>query len=105
MNGDENLPDRARVFVRMWRVLVLLRCAPHTLDELAEKLRVCTRTIRRDLKALQAVPLPVVGVFPESSRKGIQAQQPQRWMIGELPAWPEADPVPAAELAPGEVRS
>lgn len=93
-----SLPDRCRVFVRMWRIVVLLRCAPHTLDELAAKLRVSPRTIRRDLKALQAVPLPIVGRFNEASRKGVRGQDPQLWAWGETPAWPRRDRGPIAAL-------
>ncbi len=96
--NDPNNPDRVRVFVRMWRVLVLLRCAPHTIDELAEKLSVCTRTIRRDLKALQAIPLPIVSVLPPGSRKGVRTVDVQRWSIEETPAWPARANAPVADL-------
>jgi hypothetical protein len=96
---DQLLPARCRGFLRMWRIVVLLRCHPHTLHDLAVKLGVCTRTIRRDLKALQAVPLPIGGRFPEGeSRKGIQAQEPQLWSWGETPAWPRREVAPIANI-------
>jgi hypothetical protein len=92
------LPERCRVFVRMWRIVVLLRRAPHTLDELSRKLSVSTRTIRRDLKALQAVPLPIMGRFVEGTRRGIRGQDPQLWCWGEVPAWPRRDVGPVADV-------
>lgn len=102
MDAPELLPPRRRGFLRMWRIVVLLRCRPHTLQDLAEKLSVSTRTIRRDLQALQAVPLPIQSRFASPTRAGIRGADPNEWFLGEIPAWPrrEVAPIAAVDAAP-----
>jgi predicted DNA-binding transcriptional regulator YafY len=56
--------DRCSQIIRQWRLLVLLRRAPRTLSELAKLLDCHQRTVRRDLYALQAVPLPIGNKYP-----------------------------------------
>jgi hypothetical protein len=56
--------DRCSQIIRQWRLLVLLRRAPRTLSELARLLDCHQRTVRRDLYALQAVPLPIGSKYP-----------------------------------------
>jgi len=53
---------RNRPLVRSWKLASLLRSAPNglTLDELANELRVTTRTIRRDLAALEEAHVAIV---------------------------------------------
>lgn len=97
MTDEQLLPPRCRGFLRMWRILVLLRCQPHTLQELSEKLSVCTRTIRRDLRALQAVPLPIESRFTEPTRAGIRSGEANVWSLGETPAWPRREVSPIAD--------
>lgn len=75
---------------------MLLRAAPQTLEALAKALSVSTRTIRRDLAALQAVPLPITSRF-EGDRHGVQREQPNVWALGETPAWPRREIAPVAE--------
>lgn len=94
--------SRREQFVRQWRVLLALRQGPRTLRQLAEELGVCQRTVRRDLYALQRVPLPISSLFPggDAARKGIRAQDPNLWCLGETPAWPRREAFPARELPP-----
>lgn len=91
-------------FVRMWRIVVLLRCQPHTIAALAIKLGVCPRTIRRDLIALRAVPLPVDHRF--TSRKGVRAVERDEWFCGEIDffayARDQAESTPARFTPSGE---
>jgi hypothetical protein len=56
--------DRCNQIIRQWRLLVLLRRAPRTLPELAQLLECTERTVRRDIYALQAVPLPIGNKYP-----------------------------------------
>lgn len=95
MTRDE---ERRAQFVRQWRVLVTLRQGPRTLRELAQLLDVHPRTVRRDLYALQRVPLPVSSRFDGASRQGIRRGDPNVWCLGETPAWPRDAPFPVAEL-------
>ena len=101
--------DRRNQFIRQWRLLVLLRRRPHTLPELAAALRCCQRTVRRDIYALQAVPLPIASKWPAgegvdpSPVKGrpysgliIDANV---WSLGAMPEWPRNDEVPSDELS------
>ena len=46
--------------VRQWQVLRSLEERRQTLDELANELNVVTRTIRRDLEALEAAGFPIL---------------------------------------------
>lgn len=55
------LSNRNRMVVRNLRLLQLLgRRRRNTMEELADALGVCSRTVRRDLEALQEAHLPVV---------------------------------------------
>lgn len=90
--------QRSRAFVRMWRVLVLLRSRPHTLPELAGLLGVHPRTIRRDLVALKSVPLPIESRLTAPSRAGVRGAEPNVWCVGEIPAWPREEPTPIADV-------
>jgi hypothetical protein len=87
---------------RMWRIVVLLRAKPHTLEELAKALSVSERTIRRDILALQAVPLPIESRFPpagtRSPRFGIQVHRRNEWFIRATAEWPEGSRIPVADL-------
>lgn len=94
-------PPRGVGFVRMWRVLVLLRQQPQTLAGLARMLSVSPRTIRRDLQLLQQVPLPVASRFPEG-RKGVRAEDATEWFIADTAAWPAGERVPRADVGAGE---
>jgi len=85
---------RCRALVRCWRILVILRQRPSTLQMLAEDLGVTTRTIRRDLKALQRVPLPI-GI---RSRRGLRGGDPNVWILGEVPEWPRREDLPTRPL-------
>lgn len=91
----------------MWRIVVLLRAKPHTLEDLAKALSASERTIRRDILALQAVPLPIESRFPpvgsRSPRFGVQVHRRNEWFIRASAEWPEGSPVPVADLA--EARS
>jgi predicted DNA-binding transcriptional regulator YafY len=56
----------SRQLVRTWRVIALLRCCGGvSLDKLARECGVTTRTIRRDLEALQDAGIPVTRVSPD----------------------------------------
>lgn len=91
--------ERRTIVLRMWRELLLLRSQPHTLEDLARKLSVSARTIRRDLKALQAIPLPIQTRFPEEGhRRHVRAVEPQLWYLGEIAEWPRREVVPVADL-------
>jgi len=54
--------SRNRQLVRVLNLLALIGTQRRTLDELAEELAVSTRTIRRDLDAIQAAYLPLTDV-------------------------------------------
>ena len=55
--------------IRTWRLIALLRSGPGcTLARLSRDLGVTTRTIRRDLDALQAAGLAVYDLKPEETR-------------------------------------
>lgn len=100
---------RCNPFVRQWQLIVLLRRAPRTLPELATLLGCCQRTVRRDLYALQAVPLPITSRYTanEGSDPHPNTGRPKQdtggpalnlWAIGETPEWPRNEPVPVREL-------
>ena len=50
----QTVTARNRALIRTWQILQLLEHRGYTLRELADSFGVCTRTIRRDLEALQA---------------------------------------------------
>lgn len=88
-------------FVRMWRIVVLLKAKPHAREELARALSTSERTIRRDILALQSVPLPIESRFPtgpRSSRFGIQAGRRNEWFVKDMPEWPDGAHVPSADV-------
>jgi hypothetical protein len=101
--------DRCSQIIRQWRLLVLLRRAPRTLSELARLLDCHQRTVRRDLYALQAVPLPITskyaageGIDP-SPLKGRPLNpnwnmDRNMWALGAIDEWPRHDETPAEEL-------
>lgn len=100
----EALAGRRAPFVRMWRLVVLLRTRPHQLAELARMLSVSERTIRRDLQALQRVPLPIESRHPSpfspsvSCRLGVRAIDRQEWFIKAMPAWPDREVAPIGDV-------
>ena len=96
---------RRATVVRMWRILVLLRQRPHRLGELAQMLGASERTIRRDLAALQAVPLPVESRLPlqgtipgPSCRRGLRGVERNEWFVRDVTPWPAGAPVPTRDL-------
>ena len=99
-----NNSRRSSGFIRMWRLVVLLRARPHQLAELARMLGVSERTIRRDLAAVQLVPLPIESRHPSpyspsvSCRLGVRAIDRNEWFIKAMPEWPEGAPVPGADV-------
>ncbi len=108
MESDlEAVAGRRAPFVRMWRLVVLLRTRPHQLAELARMLSVSERTIRRDLQALQRVPLPIESRYPApcspsvSCRLGVRAVDRQEWFIKAMPEWPDREVAPIADVATG----
>lgn len=85
---------RNNQFIRQWRLLVLLRRGPKTLKQLARALDCCERTIRRDLEALQAVPLPIVR---QGSASDNERDKP--WALAKsFPEWPRDEETPVREL-------
>ena len=51
---------RCRTAIRLLQTAVMLRQRPSTIDEVAEAMNVTTRTVRRDLIALEAIPFPLL---------------------------------------------
>lgn len=84
---------RNEMVVRQWRLLVLLRRQRWTLPALAAHCGVCERTIRRDLTALQAVPLPIV-FEPAEPR----SRKPAVWALASASAWPRNEATPVREV-------
>lgn len=93
-------------FVRMWRILVLLRQRPRSLAELAQMLSTSERTIRRDLYALQRVPLPITSRYPigVGAREGVRSVDQNEWCLEECAVWPRQEVAPIADVQQ-EVRS
>lgn len=50
---------RHRTLTRTWTTLSLIGQRPRTLPEIAQELGVTTRTVRRDLEALEAAGFPL----------------------------------------------
>lgn len=50
---------RCRTIARTWEVWLMLAEGPRTIDELAGAVNVTTRTIRRDLAALEAAGVTI----------------------------------------------
>ena len=59
---------RNRMIVRTWTVLHLITERPRTLDELAGELSVTTRTIRRDIEALEEAGFPLFNECHDDGR-------------------------------------
>lgn len=60
---------RSAQLIRTWRLIALLRSgAGCTLDRLSRELDVTTRTIRRDLEALQDAGIAIYDDKPEDTR-------------------------------------
>jgi predicted DNA-binding transcriptional regulator YafY len=59
---------RSAQVIRMLRLAVMLRYRAATVEELAVAMNVTTRTVRRDLIALEAVPFPLEQVRQEDGR-------------------------------------
>lgn len=105
--GVTGLDRRLAPFIRMWRIVLLLRSAPRSLSELAAMLGVHERTIRRDLCALQRVPLPITCRYPideGNTRRGIRTADPNLWYFGETPVWPRRELAPLADPTAMETR-
>jgi predicted DNA-binding transcriptional regulator YafY len=83
---------RSDMVTRQWRLLVILRRGPRTLTALAKDLEVTTRTVRRDLEALQSVPLPIAQVVRRDKHRSAQ------WGMDLLPEWPRNEYAPVREL-------
>lgn len=109
MKPNARYADRGNQIIRQWRLLVLLRRAPRTLPELAQLLECTERTVRRDIYALQAVPLPIGNKYPagEGMDPGPMKGRPHPkgrlwdanvWAIGVMDEWPRTDELPAREL-------
>jgi hypothetical protein len=82
---------RGEHFKRQWSLVLMLRRAAYTIDELAVGLNCTTRTVRRDLEVLDAAGLPI--------RKARRDDGRVRWVAGEMPEWPRRDIYPRTELA------
>lgn len=52
--------QRNRMVVRQWELLQLLESGRRSLNQLAGELGVTTRTVRRDLEALEEAHFPIV---------------------------------------------
>lgn len=87
---------RCNQFIRQWKLLVILRRGWWTLDQLADQLDCSTRTIRRDLVALQTVPLPIVERRNEDEQ-GLD--EPALWSVGAIDAWPRREATPVKDVA------
>jgi predicted DNA-binding transcriptional regulator YafY len=60
--------SRNRQVIRLWRIVLRLDGrVGATLQELADALAVTTRTIRRDLEALEEAGFPLVDEIPEGT--------------------------------------
>ena len=84
---------RSDGFIRQWKLLVLLRRRPYTLQDLASEFAVSTRTIRRDLLLLESAGLPVCRVT-----KAKETEQGALWRIESTRAWPRDSATPVAPL-------
>jgi predicted DNA-binding transcriptional regulator YafY len=104
--------DRCNVFVRQWRLLVLLRRGPKSLKQLSRALDCHERTVRRDLYALQAAGLPITSRFaanegtdpsPLKDRpwRGFGEPEPNAWFICGMAEWPNDEVLPVDELRAG----
>jgi biotin operon repressor len=85
---------RGALVTRQWQLLVLLRGGPKTLLQLADALAVSTRTIMRDLTALQNVPFPITS---DREHGPVHA----RWSLASIPEWPRNEAVPVRTLPGG----
>jgi hypothetical protein len=91
--AQEQIPERHRVLIRTWNILVLLRERPRTLTELAKEFGVNERTIRRDLNALCEVGFPVI-----TSRDDLDWPQGNVcWSLAPIPNWPRRESTPTGK--------
>lgn len=88
---------RASQFVRMWKLLVLLRGGPRTLQSLAASVGASHRTVRRDLEALDSVGLPI-GKFCAATDEEWLPNMSPLWYVGELAEWPKWQATPTEML-------
>jgi len=91
--------DRGNAFIRQWRVIVLLRRGARTIPDLARILGCSERTVRRDLYALQAVPLPIESLRP-MTEDGVYLpnREPNVWRMRPCEHWPRGETLPTREL-------
>lgn len=80
--------DRCEQFRRQWRLVVMLRLNKLTIAQMANRLGVNARTVRRDLAMLRSVPLPILyaGVG--------NAADPRVFWVGSLASWPRNEAAP-----------
>jgi hypothetical protein len=90
--------ERRSTFVRQWRLLIELRQGPRTMQQLAEALDVHPRTVRRDIYALQRVPLPITSRFTTATRQGIRVVDHNLWSLGEMAEWPRREAFPTGAI-------
>jgi hypothetical protein len=83
-------------FIRQWKLLVLIRHQPRTIQWLARELNCAGRTVHRDLAVLQAAGIPIVQYGgPDDPENWLR--QPL-WCAGEMPEWPKREPMPMAPI-------
>lgn len=80
MRSLSSAPQRNRQVVRQWQILRRLAAARtgNNLYALAGYLGVSTRTIRRDLEALQAAGFPLVDAIEDVERRVVWRLMPTR---------------------------
>jgi predicted DNA-binding transcriptional regulator YafY len=76
--------------VRQWRLLVLLRRGPQTIEQIARALSVCHRTVYRDLDALAAVPFPI--------ERRINGARHEQTALLAMPEWPRNEATPTQDF-------
>lgn len=88
---------RGSQFVRQWRLLVLLRSQPRTLEWLAEELRATTRTVRRDLAVLETAGIPIRKWGKDTDEEWMSGM-PSLWFVGAMREWPTRQATPTEML-------
>jgi hypothetical protein len=97
--------SRSSQFVRMWRVLVLLRSGPKTLQALADDVGASQRTVRRDIECLQAAGLPVWKLGADTDEDEWLPNMSPLWYVGAVREWPRRQATPTEMLRPREARN